>query len=132
MAKAAGFDIDVQTIPHDTYLANVWMKGQFYIGYWACSRPRTRPSPCSSQRRRLRDTPEQQRSTRLAAKGRATIDDAERPDYAQAAADDDPRRAEASSRSSGRAHSHRSHVKNWVGHPLSRYFFVENVWLDKA
>ena len=34
MARDAGFDIDVQTIPHDTYLANVWMKGNFYIGYW--------------------------------------------------------------------------------------------------
>lgn len=32
MARPGGFDIDVQTIPHDTYLANVWRKGNFYIG----------------------------------------------------------------------------------------------------
>ena len=34
MTRPAGFDIDVRTIPHDTYLANVWMKGNFYVGYW--------------------------------------------------------------------------------------------------
>ena len=33
MARDGGFDIDVQTMPHDTYVANVWMKGNFYIGY---------------------------------------------------------------------------------------------------
>ena len=34
MALPAGFDIDVEVMPHDTYLANVWMKGNFYMGYW--------------------------------------------------------------------------------------------------
>ncbi|MGE0718681.1 MAG: ABC transporter substrate-binding protein [Alphaproteobacteria bacterium] len=32
MARPAGFDIDVQTIPYDTYIANVWRKANFYIG----------------------------------------------------------------------------------------------------
>jgi len=32
LARPAGFDIDVQTIPHDTYIANIWRKGNFYVG----------------------------------------------------------------------------------------------------
>ncbi|OZI23387.1 ABC transporter substrate-binding protein [Bordetella genomosp. 9] len=35
MAKPAGFDIEVQTMPHATYLEQVWRKGAFYIGYYA-------------------------------------------------------------------------------------------------
>ena len=34
MARAAGFDIEVKTIPHDYYIANVWKKGGFYVGSW--------------------------------------------------------------------------------------------------
>ncbi len=34
MAKPAGFDIEVQTMPHATYLAQVWRKGSFYIGFY--------------------------------------------------------------------------------------------------
>lgn len=34
MAKAAGFDIKVQTMPHSTYLDQVWKKGSFYIGFY--------------------------------------------------------------------------------------------------
>ena len=34
MAKAAGFRITVQTIPHATYLDQVWMKGAFYVGFY--------------------------------------------------------------------------------------------------
>ena len=34
MARPAGFDIEVETMPHVTDLANVWMKGAFYMAYW--------------------------------------------------------------------------------------------------
>jgi peptide/nickel transport system substrate-binding protein len=34
MAKPAGFDITVQTMPHATYLDQVWKKGNFYIGFY--------------------------------------------------------------------------------------------------
>ena len=34
MAKPAGFDIKVQTMPHSTYLDQVWKKGPFYIGFY--------------------------------------------------------------------------------------------------
>ncbi|MGH7101161.1 MAG: ABC transporter substrate-binding protein [Acetobacteraceae bacterium] len=34
MAKPAGFRIKVQTMPHATYLAQVWKKGKFYVGFY--------------------------------------------------------------------------------------------------
>jgi peptide/nickel transport system substrate-binding protein len=34
MARPAGFEIDVQTMPHATYLDQVWRKGNFYIGFY--------------------------------------------------------------------------------------------------
>ncbi len=34
MAKEAGFRIKVQTMPHATYLATVWKKGHFYVGFY--------------------------------------------------------------------------------------------------
>lgn len=34
MAKPAGFTINVQTMPHSTYLEQVWKKGQFYVGFY--------------------------------------------------------------------------------------------------
>ncbi|MCW2240083.1 ABC transporter substrate-binding protein [Azospirillum canadense] len=34
MAKAAGFRIQVQTMPHATYLDQVWKKGNFYVGFY--------------------------------------------------------------------------------------------------
>ena len=34
MAKPAGINIKVQTMPHATYLAQVWKKGDFYVGFY--------------------------------------------------------------------------------------------------
>jgi peptide/nickel transport system substrate-binding protein len=34
MAKPAGFRINVQTMPHATYLDQVWKKGNFYVGFY--------------------------------------------------------------------------------------------------
>lgn len=34
MAKPAGFRITVQTMPHGTYLDQVWKKGAFYVGFY--------------------------------------------------------------------------------------------------
>lgn len=34
MARPAGFDIEVQTMPHATYLDQVWRKGSFYVGFY--------------------------------------------------------------------------------------------------
>lgn len=34
MAKPAGININVQTMPHSTYLDQVWKKGAFYVGFY--------------------------------------------------------------------------------------------------
>ncbi|WP_206999995.1 ABC transporter substrate-binding protein [Trinickia mobilis] len=34
MARPAGFRITVQTMPHATYLEQVWKKGAFYVGFY--------------------------------------------------------------------------------------------------
>jgi peptide/nickel transport system substrate-binding protein len=34
LARPAGFDIEVQTIPYDEYIANVWRKAGFYVASW--------------------------------------------------------------------------------------------------
>ena len=34
MGKPAGFRIEVQTMPHATYLDQVWKKGSFYVGFY--------------------------------------------------------------------------------------------------
>jgi peptide/nickel transport system substrate-binding protein len=34
MAAPAGFRITLQTMPHATYLAQVWKKGKFYVGFY--------------------------------------------------------------------------------------------------
>jgi peptide/nickel transport system substrate-binding protein len=34
MARDAGFRIQVQTMPHATYLDQVWKKGNFYVGFY--------------------------------------------------------------------------------------------------
>jgi peptide/nickel transport system substrate-binding protein len=34
MAAATGFRINVQTMPHATYLDQVWKKGNFYVGFY--------------------------------------------------------------------------------------------------
>lgn len=34
MARPAGFRINVQTMPHATYLDQVWKKGAFYVGFY--------------------------------------------------------------------------------------------------
>ncbi|MFP8966106.1 ABC transporter substrate-binding protein [Pokkaliibacter sp. CJK22405] len=34
MAKPAGFNIDVETMAHSTYLDQVWKKGNFYVGFY--------------------------------------------------------------------------------------------------
>jgi peptide/nickel transport system substrate-binding protein len=34
MAKPSGFRVTVQTMPHATYLAQVWKKGSFYVGFY--------------------------------------------------------------------------------------------------
>jgi peptide/nickel transport system substrate-binding protein len=135
MARPAGFDIDVQTMPHDTYLANVWMKGQFYIGYWGMQSTEDQAfTLLFTTDAAFADTAWNNKEfDGLVAKGRATLDEAERrkiyADVQRLMVHDVPSIIPFFQ---DVLTASRTHVKNWVGHPLSRYFFIESVWLDKA
>lgn len=134
MARAGGFDIDVQTIPHDTYLANVWRKGQFYVGYWNM-RPTedsmytllfTSNAPFADSAWNSKPFDD------LVAAARRTTDVAER------------RRLYGECQKLMAAElpyvlpfwqdvltASNAAVRDWSVHPLQLYFFVEKVWLSR-
>jgi peptide/nickel transport system substrate-binding protein len=134
-ARPAGFDIDVQTMPHDTYLANVWRKGQFYIGYWGMQPTEDGAfTLLFTSDAAFADTAWNNKEfDDLVAKGRSTLDDAERRKiYAQAQvlmARDVP---SVIPFFQDILTASRNYVRGWTAHPLSRTFYVENVWLQRG
>lgn len=134
MALPAGFDLEVETMPHDTYLANVWMKGDFYIGYWGMQ-----PTADAAFRLLLTSDASYEDSAwhnkefdALVDEGRATLEPEKRAEiYAQAqqmTLDDQtyviPFFEDVLTASS-------ETTQDWTVAPITRFFYVENVWLDK-
>ncbi|MFD2237566.1 ABC transporter substrate-binding protein [Aureimonas populi] len=134
-AAAAGFTIEVETMPHDTYLANVWMKGAFYIGYWGMQ-------PTIDATYNLLLTSEasyedtawkNETFDRLIAEGRATVDEARRAEiYAQAQALEIEERPYIVPFFEDVLTASRDTVEDWSIAPISRYFYVEDVWLERS
>jgi peptide/nickel transport system substrate-binding protein len=132
MTREAGFDIDVQIMPHDTYLANVWMKGNFYIGYWGMQATEDAAfTLLFTSKASYADTAwNNAEFDALVAEGAATLDEAKRRDlYGRAQAlmaHDKPglipffQDVLAASR---------DHVRGWAVSPLQRNYFIERVWL---
>jgi peptide/nickel transport system substrate-binding protein len=134
-AAAGGFDLTIETMPHDTYLANVWMKGAFYIGYWGMQ-----PTIDSTYKLLLtsdasyQDTEWKNRDfDALIAEGSATVDPAKRAEIYRKLQEMEladtpyivPFFEDVLTANSKKTH-------DWNVAPISRYFFVEDVWLDKA
>lgn len=135
MVRPAGFDIEVETMPHDTFLANVWRKGNFYMGYWGMQ-------PTEDGAFTLLMTSDaafedsawfNKEFDALVAKGRSTLDEAERAKlYAEA--------QQLMLRDTPYIipffqdvlTASRDWVKGWSIHPLSRTFFTETVWIDRG
>ncbi|MCQ8781599.1 ABC transporter substrate-binding protein [Mangrovibrevibacter kandeliae] len=134
-AAAGGFDLTIQTMPHDTYLANVWQKGAFYIGYWGMQ-----PTIDATYNLLLtsdasyEDTAWKNKEfDALVAKGRATVDPAERARiYAEAQALELEDRPYIVPFFEDVLTANRDGTENWSVAPISRYFYVEDVWLDRA
>jgi len=133
-AAAAGFNLEIQTMPHDTYLANAWMKAPFYIGYWGMQ-----PTIDATYNLLLTSEASYQDTEwknaefdALINAGRSTTDEAERVRiYAEAQAlelEDTPYIVpffeDVLTASS-------TETKSWQVAPISRYFYIENVWLDR-
>ena len=135
MALPAGFDIEVETMPHDTYLANVWRKGNFYMAYWGMQ-----PTEDATFNLLLTSNASYEDSAwkneefdALVEKGRSTTVESERvAAYAKA--------QELILRDTPYIipfyedvlTASRDDVVDWTINPINRYFYTENVWLDRA
>ncbi len=135
MALPAGFDIEVETMPHDTYLANVWRKGNFYMAYWGMQ-----PTEDATFNLLLTSNASYEDSAwknaefdALVEKGRSTTIEEERVEAYTKAQElilretpyiipfyEDVLTAS------------RDDVVDWSINPINRYFYTENVWLDRA
>jgi peptide/nickel transport system substrate-binding protein len=134
MARPAGFDIDVETMPHDTYLANVWRKGNFYMAYWGMQPTEDGAfTLLLTSDAAFEDTGWKNKEfDDLVARGRSTLDEAERKRlYIEAQkliARDTPYVIPFFQ---DVLTASRDWVRGWTVHPLSRTFYVESVWLDR-
>ncbi|MFD1911197.1 ABC transporter substrate-binding protein [Halodurantibacterium flavum] len=134
-AAAGGFDIEIETMPHDTYLANVWMKGAFYIGYWGMQ-----PTVDATYNLLLTSDASYEDTNwknaefdALIAEGRATVDPAARAEiYARAQAmelEDTPYIVPFFE---DVLTANRDTTEMWEVAPMTRWFYIENVWLDRT
>ncbi|MEM9220930.1 MAG: ABC transporter substrate-binding protein [Pseudomonadota bacterium] len=135
MAEPAGFRIEVETMPHDTYLANVWRKGGFYMAYWGMQ-----PTEDATFNLLLTSNASYEdtgwnsaRFDELVEKGRATVDDGERAKiYAEAQQlilDEIPYVIPFFE---DVLTASRDGVHEWSVAPVSRFYYIEDVWLDEA
>lgn len=132
MTRPAGFDIDVQIMPHDTYLANVWMKGNFYIGYWGMQPTEDAAfTLLFTSKAAFADTAWNNAGfDALVAQAAATQDDAARRTlYAQAQALIAHDKPSIVPFFQDVLAASRDRVKGWAVSPLQRTYFIERVWL---
>lgn len=135
MAAAAGFDIDVQTVPHDTYLANVWRKGNFYVGYWGMQTTEDAAfTLLFTSDAAFADTAWNNKTfDDLVLKARTELDEEKRRAFYKEAQE-----LMAKEKPSvlpmfqDVLTASRDVVKNWTCHPMSKNFYVEDVWLERA
>ena len=132
MTRPAGFDIDVQIMPHDTYLANVWMKGNFYIGYWGMQATEDAAfTLLFTSKAAFADTAwNNAQFDEFIAEAAATQDDAARRTlYAKAQALMAHDKPSLVPFFQDVLAASRDRVKGWAISPLQRNYFIERVWL---
>jgi peptide/nickel transport system substrate-binding protein len=135
MAEPAGFRIDVESMPHDTYLANVWMQGNFYIGYWGMQSTEDETfNLLLTSNAAYQDTEWKNAEFDAAvAAGRSTVNEDQRAAAYRTAQElmlrdvpyVIPFFEDALTAS-------REDVEAWTINPINRYFYIENVWLDRS
>jgi peptide/nickel transport system substrate-binding protein len=135
MAAPAGFDIDVQTIPHDTFLANVWRRGNFYIGFWGMQPTEDAAfTLLLTSDAAFEDTGwKNAEFDALIARARGTLDEAERRSlYARAQELVVRDRPYIIPFFQDVLTASRNHVRGWTANPIPRTFYMEDVWVDRA
>jgi len=135
MAAPAGFNIEVQTMPHSTYLDQVWLQGQFYVGFYNMqptpdgifSLLYTSESPWNETRWNNAEF------DRLVTEGRETADDARRAEiYAEAQQlmhDEVPTVIPVFF---DQLAARRDYVENYEIHPRGAIFRLDEVWLGEG
>jgi len=133
MALPAGFDINVETMPHDTYIANVWKKGNFYMAYWGMQ-----PTEDATFNLLLTSNASYEDTGWMNAKfdelvnaGRSTTIEAERAAaYSQAQELMLKELPYIIPFYEDVLTASKDHVKGYSINPINRYFYLENVWLE--
>ena len=133
MALPAGFDIKVETMPHDTYIANVWKKGNFYMAYWGMQPTEDATfnllltSNASYEDTGWKNT----KFDELVNAGRSTNIEAERAAaYSQAQELMLKELPYIIPFYEDVLTASKDHVKGYSINPINRYFYLENVWLE--
>ena len=133
MALPAGFDIKVETMPHDTYIANVWKKGNFYMAYWGMQPTEDATfnllltSNASYEDTGWKNT----KFDELVNAGRSTTIEAERAAaYSQAQELMLKELPYIIPFYEDVLTASKDHVKGYSINPINRYFYLENVWLE--
>ena len=135
MALPAGFDIKVETMPHDTYLANVWRKGNFYMAYWGMQPTEDATfNLLLTSNASYEDTAwHNEEFDALVEKGRSTTVESERVEAYTKAQElilrDKPY---VIAFYEDVLTASRDYVENWKINPINRYFYTESVWLDRG
>lgn len=132
MARPAGFNITVQTMPHATYLDQVWKKGAFYVGFYNTQATVDGVFTLlyTSDAAWNETQWNNQTFDDLVRKARQTTDEAARADlYAQAQQliyDEAP---SVTPVFFNLLSAKQSYVRDYVLHPRGQVFRLERVWL---
>lgn len=133
MALPAGFDINVETMPHDTYIANVWKKGNFYMAYWGMQPTEDATfNLLLTSNASYEDTGwKNAKFDELVNAGRSTTIEAERAAaYSQAQELMLKELPYIIPFYEDVLTASKDHVKGYSINPINRYFYLENVWLE--
>lgn len=135
MAKDAGFRIKVQTMPHATYLAQVWKKGHFYVGFY--NMQATADAIFSLLYTSDAAWPEtrwdNKNFDKLIEQARVTTDEAKRADlYAQAQVLMNREVPSVIPVFFDLLAAKRTYVENYTQHPRGAVFLLDELWLGEG
>jgi peptide/nickel transport system substrate-binding protein len=135
MAKDAGFRITVQTMPHATYLAQVWKKGHFYVGFYNMQATTDAifsllyTSDAAWQETRWAN----KAFDKLVAEARITTDEAKRRDlYGQAQVLMNREVPSVIPVFFDLLAAQRNYVEGYTLHPRGAVFLLDKLWLGEA
>jgi peptide/nickel transport system substrate-binding protein len=135
MVKEAGLDINVQVMEYSSYLKQVWVKGNFYVGLYNMQPTEdgifsllyTSDAPWNEPRWNNKEF------DKLVEQGRSELDpDKQKAIYGKCQEMCYEQVPMLVPVFMDLLAAHQSYVKDYLVHPRGAYWFTENVWMDKA